>query len=595
MVFEQIKKTGTGMKRLLIALTFIFSSLSAAQAQDRAWVQIEAQPTLASAQDRARAYATLLPDVSGFYLGSGWYGIAVGPYAQPDAELLLSDLRRRGLIPNDSFLSDGRRYQQQFWPIGAGAATEVQPLPSEVEQAVPADPVETEVIVPDAVEIAQETLSQARASEAALSREEREALQIALKWAGFYDSAIDGAFGRGTRGSMAAWQAANNHEQTGVLTTQQRAELLGQYNAVLEGLDLTVTTDAEAGVRIAIPLGAVKFDRYEPPFAKYVPVAADLPAQVLLISQEGDLDRLFGLYEILQTLDIVPTRGPRSRGRNDFVLEGIDANIHSYTYAAYDDGQIKGFTLVWPTGDEERRSRLVQEMRASFQPTDGVLDPAIALPDEDQAIDLVSGLSVRRPTLSRSGFFIDDRGDVLTTTEAVSSCERITIDTTSDATVVFADDTLGIAVVRPDTAMAPMGVAKFQTAVPRIQSDVAAGGYPYGDALSLPSLTFGTLADIRGLNGEETLKRLTLVAQAGDAGGPVFDASGAVLGMLLPRVPLNGQVLPGDVSFVVETDAILAALDGAGIRAARTETGGYMDPVALSELNADTTVLVSCW
>ena len=36
--------------------------------------------------------------------------------------------------------------------------------------------------------------------------------------------------------------------------------------------------------------------------------------------------------------------------------------------------------------------------------------------------------------------------------------------------------------------------------------------------------TYGTLADTRGLNGEETVKRLALNAAPGDVGGPVFDA-----------------------------------------------------------------------
>ena len=45
--------------------------------QQIAWVQIEAQPTLAAAQERARIYSATLPDVNGFALGSGWYGISL--------------------------------------------------------------------------------------------------------------------------------------------------------------------------------------------------------------------------------------------------------------------------------------------------------------------------------------------------------------------------------------------------------------------------------------------------------------------------------------------------------------------------------------
>ena len=50
-------------------------------------------------------------------------------------------------------------------------------------------------------------------------------MQTALQWFGFYTSTIDGAFGRGTRASMAAWQEAQGLDPTGILTTAQRATL----------------------------------------------------------------------------------------------------------------------------------------------------------------------------------------------------------------------------------------------------------------------------------------------------------------------------------------------------------------------------------
>jgi len=88
-------------------------------------------------------------------------------------------------------------------------------------------------------------------------------------------------------------------------------------------------------------------------------------------------------------------------------------------------------------------------MQDSFARVDGVLDPAIAPLDENQAIDLVAGLEIRKPVMSRSGFFIDRQGDVLTTTEVAGQCERLTIDSDTEAEVVHRDDDLGLAVLRP--------------------------------------------------------------------------------------------------------------------------------------------------
>ena len=596
---------------MIRAFTFFFIlalSPVTAIAQNTVWVQVEAQPTLSTAQARARVYAGQLENVNGYFLGGRWYGVVLGPYTPNDAEALLAALRRSGQIPNDSYIVDGSRFRQQFYPVGVGAQTAAQPLPATiasaplVDEVVAAPEVEAPVIAPpiieapvvDPVQAPDETAKEAQASEALLDRAQRMDLQVALQLAGFYTSAIDGAYGRGTRASMRAWQEANNHEPTGILTTRQRAALLTAYNAVLEGMDLQVVRDDASGIEIMIPTGVVSFSEYEPPFVRF-DAKGEIDAKVLLISQEGDQNRLYGLYEILQTLAIVPTEGARSRDKSSFELEGIGDGIHSYTYAKLDDGNIKGFSLIWPEGDDERRRRILGEMKASFVTLEGVLDPSLATPSEDQAIDLIGGLAVRKPQMSRSGFYIDDQGSVLTTMQAVQSCESITIDGEHDMSIVHSDEALGIAVLRPQDKLAPQNVALFQTGVPRLQAEVAVAGYPYGGVLVTPSLTFGRLADLRGLNGEENVKRLSLTAQEGDAGGPVFDNGGAVLGMLLPRASTNGQVLPPEVSFALDADQILTSLQAAGISVLTTDTMAFMPPETLTLRAAENTVLVSCW
>ena len=579
----------------------------AAVAQDVVWIQIEAQPTLAKAQDRARAYDRALDDVSGYSLGGRWYGIVLGPYLEDDAETLLQQLKRGGQIPSDSFIALGRNFRQQFWPVGVGAETTPQPLPDPVAETATGEgssgettetPRVTEqetVAAPEPViAIPDETPREARASEAALNREDRKLLQTALQWAGFYTSAIDGAFGRGTRGSMKAWQDANNHEATGILTTGQRIELLAAYNAVLEGMDLQLVRDDASGIEMQIPTGVVEFVEYEPPFVRFEP-KGDLGARVLLISQDGDQNRMYGLYEILQTLEIVPTEGPRTRRKSSFELEGFNDEIHSYTTARIENGAIKGFSLIWPAGDDERRRRVLAEMQSSFNTFDGVLDPSLSVPGEDQAIDLIAGLEVRKPRLSRSGFYIGEDGTVLTTAEAVAGCERLTLDSAHDADLVHLDADLGLAVVRPQTPLAPLEVASFQTSTPRLQAEVAVAGFPYGGILVTPSLTFGRLADLRGLDGDSAEKRLSLTAQDGDVGGPVFDNGGAVLGMLKPREDRDGQVLPKGVSFSVSAADILASLSAAGIEPKTTDSQAFMPPETLTLRAADTAVLVSCW
>ncbi|XDA99390.1 serine protease [Sulfitobacter sp. LCG007] len=578
------------------ALIVVLARTVGAQSQEApVWVQIEARPSLSAATERSRVYAQRLADVNGFDLGTGWYGVALGPYAPGDAEQVLQVYRAEGLIPRDAFISDGSSYRGQFWPVGANLLGRAVTAPPPAAAPDPAPGTQAPASPPaqaDAAEGADETPSEARAREASLSLAERQGIQTALQWAGHYDAAIDGQFGRGTRSSMAAWQAAHGHEVTGILTTAQRAELLGQYNAVLEGLGLEIVRDEKAGIEMAVPTKVVTFARYEPPFVHFEPVG-ETDALVLMISQEGDRDTLYGLYDIMQTLEMVPLNGPRDRTESGFDLVGQNATRISETHVTLENGRIKGFTLVWPTGDEERRARLVGEMRRSFKRLDGILDAAAGT-GATQAVDLVSGLQIRRPRLSRSGFFVDSTGSVVTTSEAVQNCSRITLDEDFEATVVTQDAAAGLAILRPSQRLAPSRVAQFGVAPPRLQSGVAVAGYSFEDALDTPSLTFGTLEDLRGLHGEEEIKRLELSAMPGDAGGPVIDDRGNVLGMLLPR-PGGARELPEDVSFALGGSAIAQIMARAGLDAEKGAETAALDAQDLGARGRGMTVLVSCW
>ncbi|NOD45869.1 MULTISPECIES: serine protease [unclassified Ruegeria] len=570
-------------------LLFLVVGLRAASAQQDpgVWVQIEAQPTLQEAQERAQAYARALPDVNGFRLNSGWYAVVIGPYARPDAQQVLRVYRSEGQIPRDSFIAFSSGLGQQFWPVGANVlnrgtiAAPVAPI---------AQAEDTLTIAP--TQDADETRAQALQSERLLTAQERKDLQTALQAAGFYNSTIDGAFGQGTRRSMGDWQRFNGYEATGVLTTAQRKALIDDYNAPLTSVGMAQYKDDAAGITMDLPLDAVRFDRYEAPFAHFNS-ASDLNAKMLLISQDGDKRTLRALYEVMQSLKIVPLNGQRELRGDRFTLEGRGNGVVSFTQARLTDGKIKGFTLVWPEGDEARRLRVLSAMASSFTTTDAVLDAAAGA-DAAQSIDLMSGLQIRKPRLSRSGFFADEKGTVLTVSEAVENCTRITLDGDQEVQLAKADNDIGVAVLRPTKALAPMSVAAFSAALPRLQSDVAVSGFSYQGALGAPTLTYGQVADVRGLNGETGVKRLALNAQPGDAGGPIFNDSGNVVGMLLPT-PSEGRSLPASVSLAATGERLTEILTQAGVSGQSSEETTQISPNELSRRAAGMTVLVHCW
>ncbi len=559
-------------KAAALFLGLIWAQMALAQ---QTWVQVEALPSATRALERAEAYAQRFQDINAFRTGSTWHVIAIGPFNTPDeARLRLLELRAARAIPSDSFVSDGRSFRDRIF--GTGIANAAPTTPSEPAPVL---------------EPGEETPAEARRSERTLDRSERELLQTALKFEGFYNSIIDASFGPGTRRAMADWQRANGYEPTGILTTLQRRELIVAYQSVQASLGVAPYVDTRAGIEIDLPLNMVTFDRYESPFVHFEPSGEDT-AKVVLISQSGGDATLTALFDIMQTLEIAPLGSDAQLGRQSFTIDGRNGEIISHIFARRAGEAVKGYALIFSADDEKRFRIALSAMQTSFRTTTDVL------PDNagggEQNIDLMSGLEIRRADKTRSGFYIDSSGSVLTTSDAVRQCSRITLDGDVEAELVAEDPQLGLAMLQPVESLAPLSVARLAAAQPRIQSDIAIAGYSFGGLLSAPSITFGTLADVKGLDGNESVQRLSVSSEPGDAGGPVFDASGVVLGMLL--APSDGaRQLPDDVAFAADAPVLVEFLSANGVTPAAADPGDTLAPEDLTLLAADLTVLVSCW
>lgn len=568
---------------------------NSAAAQDQRWVQIEAQRELADALERAQQIEDRLGNVSGFRLPSNWYAISVGPFeSETDAFNVRRQLRAEQAIPADAFVSNGSDYLEQVFPIDGAAASAPLSVPDELPQPEPEE--EFAVIEPEPVPQLEpeETLREAQAAERSLDRDTRAEVQTALQWFGFYNLGIDAAFGPGTRRAMSAWQEDRGHEATGVLTTRQRNDLLGGYRSELASLGMDTWRDEQAGISIDLPLAMIDFDRRETPFVHFSE-SNDSGVRVLLISQEGTQATLFGLYEIMQTLEIVPLEGSRERGQNSFVLTGQNDDLRSHTVARFRNGEIKGFTLIWTPENDDQMERVLPMMEASFDTFSGSLPASAGQPSTVQRTALLAGLSVRRPEFSRSGFYVDATGTVLTSSDAVANCGRITIDEAYNARVIARDEELGLAVLQPETPLVPMAFAQFQNSEATLGGEVTIAGFSFEDVMTRPVLTFGRVEAMQGLNGEPATLRLSADIRQGDLGGPVFGTSGAVIGMLLGQPEDDARQLPADVNFAVNSSAIQEFLRNSDISSGTLRDDVIVAPEMLTRTAGDLTVLVSCW
>lgn len=579
---------------------------SVAQAQQQnVWVQIGAQPTLSAAMDQARVYAALLENVQGYRLPSGGYAIVLGPMASDAAVETLHSLLAQNVIATDSALADGSVFGPQFWPVGAQVAP--PNLGTTTDQTVLTPPPVLEPLA-DQTALDQEpptpmpdaqSLPDAKAAELGLDEADRREVQTALKWFGFYAGLVDGNIGSGSRAGMANWQTMKGFDPTGVLTAGQRALLIDTYRSEQTAFGFEPVSDPNSGIDVILPMAMVSFDGTSPPFVRFGPKDGS-GVTALLISQPGGTKAsLSVLYDVLQTLDIMPAVGDRALQDTAFTIHGRNDRIETLAVAQIVGGAIKGYVLSWDVAKSDQMQRVVEVVQSSFRAAGTMtLDAGLVPLDAAAKSGLLAGLSVKEPKLTRSGFFIDQSGRVLTTIDAVDHCGTITLDENHGAKVIFTDMAKGIALLATEAPIAPRSVASFATQAPPPGSAITVSGYSYGARLSAPVLTQGTLAETKGLNGEPDLMRLSLQALPGDAGGPVIDGQGAVIGMLLAAPTKTARQLPAGVVFAVSSAALSEALtqsQGPALTLAAATASNAPTPDALNAALRDMTVLVSCW
>lgn len=542
----------------VIALALVLGQ--PARAEDAVWIQIEARPAEAEALDRAHLWQREFPDLAGFLLPTGWHALAIGPFSRAEAEKRLAELQGEGRVPHDSYLMRGAAYGARFWPQGVRA--EAQAMLAASPPRRPAAP--TAPTGPDS----------ARRAESQLSLEERRETQTALAWLGLYDGRIDGAFGSGTRAALSAWQRLNGEPETGSPGPESRAALVARYRAQVAHLGMTEVTEGPSGIRVTLPLGLLAFRGYEPPFVRY---AGDDGVEVLLISApDGPLTRTFEATETLA----LPGGRLNSFGPEGFTLSARDGSRAAEGEARLEGDVIKGWIAVWPLDREAEMKRVVAEIRRSFHPLPGrALDPTAGSMGEADRAALLAGVDIGRPTRRATGFRLDAAGRVATVTEAVAGCTRITAaaEGLAPATMVVEEQRGELTILRPEGQMAPGPVAPPAGAPlkPLGSGEIVAAGYGATPGGARAAILKGRY------NGEtDGRARLALRTTPGDAGGPVLDRTGGILGMLLPA---SG---PGAVARAIPARDL--PLEGAA-------SPVTLEPEALATLARAITLRIACW
>ena len=208
------------------------------------------------------------------------------------------------------------------------------------------------------------------------------------------------------------------------------------------------------------------------------------------------------------------------------------------------------------------------------------------------------------PDASGSGFVVTEDGFIVTNRHVVNGCQSIAVrvDSTSGfkAWVVALHSHNDLAVIRADTRFSETVSFRVGAAV-RPGDDVVAVGFPLAGLLAdEPSVTTGSVSALAGIHNDPAILQMSAPVQQGSSGGPLFDASGNVVGVVVTK--LNARIvaeetgdLPQNVNFALKGEVTRAFLDELSVRYRAAQSTSRLANADVGDIGRRVTVMVECY
>lgn len=164
---------------------------------------------------------------------------------------------------------------------------------------------------------------------------------------------------------------------------------------------------------------------------------------------------------------------------------------------------------------------------------------------------------------------------------------------------VAQDETFDLALV-PSDGLAGTPAASFAASPARLNSDVTVVGYPLNGLLGGLNVTRGAVASLKGMGGDATRMQISAPVQPLNSGGPVLDAYGSVVGVVVAK--LDAQVvanvfgdIPQNVNFAIRGEIAKLFLFQNCVEPGVTAEPSLLSAETLAERAAGFMTLIQCY
>lgn len=185
-----------------------------------------------------------------------------------------------------------------------------------------------------------------------------------------------------------------------------------------------------------------------------------------------------------------------------------------------------------------------------------------------------------------TGFVVSGAGHVLTNRHVIEGCGSLTVGQ-SPAKVLATDETFDLALLLSlgEAGVAP---ARFAAEPARLNSDVTVAGYPLPDLLGGLNVTRGAVSSLKGIGGDGINMQITAPVQPGNSGGPVANAAGQVVGVVVAKLDAAAVAevyddIPQNVNFAIRGEIAKLFLAQNGVDPLIAEAAPAVTPELLAE------------
>ncbi len=207
------------------------------------------------------------------------------------------------------------------------------------------------------------------------------------------------------------------------------------------------------------------------------------------------------------------------------------------------------------------------------------------------------------PKSNGSGFVVGRDGEIVTNHHVVDGCAKVTVSRAGesrDAGVRAMDADNDLALLQAPLAA---GTAATFSRSPRARlgEAVTVAGYPLQGLLSNQlNVTSGNISALASLGDDVKRLQITAPVQPGNSGGPLLDAAGNVIGVVVSKLDavrtaeLTGDI-PQNVNFAIKGALVRGFLDIHGVAYRRQASDAKLAPDLIAEQARGFTVAVHCW